>query len=357
VTVPTTDQAPEGTGFSRSAVVRVTLLLAVLAAVTAAGIVAGRELKPAASPAPTVPTGTVASTAATDTITTTPARVVVVHRAKGATWGPLTVEPYGRFRAAGGRSGAAVAGKTLVVAGGTGNDQVVAGTAGRPLSAAGSLPGPRAAPQVFASRGTVYVLGGEDGETPTDQILRLNPAKGNAVPAGAFEEPLAEAGVAERGASIYLAGGWTGQKYGTAILKFTPPSTVALVARLPVGVRSPAVALLRHTLYVAGGATAAGPSKKMFAVDVDSGAVTALDDLPEPVEQAVLLVSGTKLYLLGGKSAAGKPLATILAIDPATGQATGAGRMPKPLAGAVAVPMGSKTLVVDSASGRVFRLG
>ena len=48
--------------------------------------------------------------------------------------------------------------------------------------------------------------------------------------------------------------------------------------------------------------------------------MTVLDPLPRPVEQAVLLVSGTRLYLLGGKAASGAPLVTVISIDPATGQ-------------------------------------
>jgi hypothetical protein len=350
---PSTDyESPEGTGFSRQSIVRVTLLLAVLVAVTAAGIVAGHELKPAAGTAPRVAATTASGPASTTLTTTSTARP-----AEPTSWGPLPVQPYGRFRPAGGRSGAALAGTMLVVAGGTGSDQVVAGTAGRPLGSAGTLPGPRAAPQVFAVGKTVYVLGGEDGQSPTAEIVRLAPAKHSVTPVGTFEEPLAEAGVATDGGSVYLAGGWTGEQYATAVLKLTPPSTVDLVARLPVATRSPAVALLRHTLYVAGGATSSGLSKQVFAVDIDSGAVTTLDDLPQPVEQAVLLVSGPKLYLLGGKTASGKADTAILAIDPATGNATRAGRMPKPLVGAAAVPVGSRTLVVDSANGRVFRVG
>ena len=354
---PTTDaEMPAGSGFTRRSIGRVTLLLAALAVVTAVGVVVGRELKPAvgSGPALTTATNSASSSGTAQTTSPAPPSAAVVAVTK---WGPLLVKPFGRFRPAGGRSGAALAGTTLVVAGGTGSDRVVAGPAGKALDSAGTLPGPRAAPQVFTVGKTVYVLGGEDGQTPTAEIVRLAPAAGKAVQVGTFEEPLAEAGVAARGGSVYLAGGWTGEKYATAVLEFTPPSTVVLVARLPVAVRSPAVALLRHTLYVVGGATANGLSKQTFAVDVDTGAVTTLEDLPQPVEQAVLLVSGTKLYLLGGLTAAGKATATIVAIDPATGQATRAGRMPAPMAGAAAVATASGTLVVDSSRGRVFRVG
>jgi hypothetical protein len=157
--------------------------------------------------------------------------------------------------------------------------------------------------------------------------------------------------------SVYLVGGWTGTQYATAVLRFTPPATIDLIARVPEGVRSAAVARLGHTLYVAGGRTSEGLSARLYAIDVNSGTVTTLDDLPRPVEQAVLVAGRTKLYLLGGRTASGKALDSVLAVDPATGRSKPAGAMPHPLAGAAVVPAGSRTLVVDSATGTVYRVG
>jgi hypothetical protein len=267
------------------------------------------------------------------------------------------VQVYGRFPPGGDRAGAALAGPTLVVAGGTGTDAVLAGRGGGALHRAGTLPWPLAAPAVFTVGGTTYVLGGERGGTPTAAILRLDLAGRRVVPAGAFDEPLAESGLATRAAGVFLVGGWTGARYATAVLRFTPPSTIVLITRLPTGVRAPAVALLRHTLYVAGGRTAGGVSRQLYAIDLDTGTLTTLDALPRPVEQAVLVVSGTRLYLVGGRGADGRRLATVFSVDPATGQARPAGRLPAPLAGATAVAFGGRTLVVDPPTGRVYRVG
>ena len=288
----------------------------------------------------------------TTTTTTTPP-----HAAGSRGWGPLAVKVEGSFPAGGDRAGAALAAKTLVVAGGEGSNRVLAGPSGGTLTRIGSLPGPRAAPIVFALGGTAYVIGGEAGTTPTDEIFRIDPGTHKLVPAGTFEERIAEAGVAARGGSAYLVGGWTGAKYATAVLKFTPPSTVELVTRLPVGVRSPAVVLLRHTLYVAGGRTAEGLSRQVFAVDIGSGAVTSLGKLPEAVSQAVLIAHGTKLYLVGGVDAAGDPVHKVVSIDPATGRPAAAGRMAHDLPGAAAPPTATGALVVDPPSGKVFRVG
>jgi hypothetical protein len=122
-------------------------------------------------------------------------------------------------------------------------------------------------------------------------------------------------------------------------------------------VRSAAVTRLGHTLYVAGGRTEHGLSKKVYAVDLDSGSVTSLGTLPHPVAGAVLVPSGSNLYLLGGTRADGKPSVAVVRIHPAGGRPAVVGRMPKPLVGAAAVPAGTGTLVVDPQAGVVYRIG
>ncbi len=264
---------PHGGGFHRSSVIRVGLLLVAVIGIAAAGIVIGKALEPSSSSSVST------STTVAVTPVTTPTTTTTQHAAGSRGWGPLAVKVEGSFPAGGDRAGAALAAKTLVVAGGTGSSRVLAGPASGTLVRVAALPGPRTAPIVFALGNTVYVIGGEAATTPTDAIFQLDTKTNKLVPGGTFEEPIAEAGVAARGGSAYLVGGWTGTQYATAVLKFTPPSTVDLVGRLPVGVRSAAVVLLRNTLYVAGGRTAAGLSRRVFAVDIGSGS----GDLARPV--------------------------------------------------------------------------
>jgi hypothetical protein len=75
------------------------------------------------------------------------------------------------------------------------------------------------------------------------------------------------------------------------------------------------------------------------------------------VAGALLVSSGSDLYLLGGTGQGGKPSAEVVRIDPATGRSRPAGRMPKPLAGGAAVRAGTRTIVVDRVSGAVYRIG
>jgi hypothetical protein len=347
---PRVEEDPaDGKGWG-SAAARVAGLIVVLAAVTAAGIALGRSVEPS-HPA-------VTSTAAATTTTVRaippppPPPRVITYR-----WGPLVVHPYGKLPAGPPNAAAAVVGPTLAVVGGTGTGLVLAGPLGGKLVPVARLSRPRASAQAFALGGNLYVLGGEQGAKAGDDVLRIDLATGRGRTVSKFEEPLAEAGVATRGRAAYLVGGWTGDQYATAILKFTPPGTTSLVARLPEGLRSPAVVRLGHTLYVAGGRTEQGLSNKVYAVDLDAGTVTPLGTLPRAVTGALLVASGNRLYLLGGTGPGGKPSAAVVRIDPATGKPAAAGRMPEPLAGAAAVTDGARTLVVDPSTGAVYRIG
>ena len=286
------------------------------------------------------------------TVPPPPPPVHVVH----LVWGPLRATPVGKFPQGGNQAAAAVVGPTLVVVGGVGSARLLGGPVGGKLAVIGALTTPLAAMQAFPSSGYLYLLGGENGTKPTDQLFRVDLAAGRARPAGTFEEPLAEAGVAPHGNSAYLVGGWTGSQFATAVLKFTPPGASRLVARLPDGTRSPAVALLGHTLYVAGGRTEQGLTRNIYAIDIQNGGVVSLGQLPQAVEQAVLVPSGTSLYLLGGKTANGKASTTVIRIDPATGNPTAVGKTTVPLVGAAAVSAGSRSLVIDAPSGTVYRV-
>jgi N-acetylneuraminic acid mutarotase len=144
---------------------------------------------------------------------------------------------------------------------------------------------------------------------------------------------------------MYLIGGWTGEKYATAILRFSLPDAAAVVARLPEALRDPAVALHAGKLYVAGGRTAAGPTKAVYVVRLAAGTVSVLGQLPRAVAGGTLVVADGTLFLLGGKGESG-PVASVTRIDPATGRIEAAGKMPRPLAGAAAVRAGGSTLVL-----------
>ena len=79
--------------------------------------------------------------------------------------------------------------------------------------------------------------------------------------AGSIGEPLSDLGAATVGGRTYLVGGYTGTKFATAVLRFSPGTPPTVVARLPAGLRYAGVAAINGTLYVAGGIT---PSERAY---------------------------------------------------------------------------------------------
>jgi hypothetical protein len=80
---------------------------------------------------------------------------------------------------------------------------------------------------------SLYVVGGKarHGGKPADTILRMTLPSGRVRVVGRFIEPLTDAGAASRGGVLYLAGGWTGEKVATAVLRWSPGQTATLVTR------------------------------------------------------------------------------------------------------------------------------
>jgi hypothetical protein len=331
-------------------------LLVVLGMITVAGVLTGKALEPGAK-----------RNTASPQVRPTPAAgsAVVKPRSARRSWGPLSARPFGRLPAVANIAAGVISGDRLVVLGGraaAGSDSVYAGHAGSALKLVGKLPAPLKAAAAFTAGGDVLVVGGEHGSSPTDEILRIDLAKHEVTSAGRFNEPLAEAGVVAQDGAVYLVGGWTGEKYATAVLRFVPPSQTTVVARLPEGTRSPAVALVGKRLYVAGGLTQSGRSRKVFSVDTESGEVKALGELPQAVAQAMLMVTrstdgNSLLYLIGGRAAGGRPVKTIVRLNPRTGAATPVGSVPEPLVKALMLPFGKRSVVIGTTSGTIYRVG
>jgi hypothetical protein len=141
----------------------------------------------------------------------------------------------------------------------------------------------------------LYLVGGKarHGGEPTDAILRIALPSGRVRLAGHFIEPLTDAAAARRGGFLYLAGGWTGAKVATAVLRWSPGEAATVVARLPVALRGASAAFVGGRLYVAGGAPRA-----VFAVDVRSGKVVRATTLPPQLRRQASNLD----YLVGAQS-------------------------------------------------------
>jgi hypothetical protein len=324
----------------RSPLIRPAAIVALLVLLAAAGIVVGQSLRGGKEePAPRTPPTTAAK----------PAKPTPPPK-----WGPLRAAPAGRLAVPLESSAVAAAGGRIVVLGGrSGGDARGAVLAGPPrgtVPRVAVLPAPLAAGAPLVRGDAVYLIGGERGDAVSDGIVRLDLGTNRVTFAGRFFEPLAGAGYVQAGDGLIIVGGWTGEILATGVLRYTLDAEPTLLTRLPEATRDPAVALRAGRVYVAGGTTAAGPTAKVYAIDLSAGTVTTIGELPRPVSGATMVVSGGQLYVLGGRSADG-PVATVVRIDPRTGAIAPAGRMPTPLVGASAVRVGNATLVVGGTRG------
>jgi SSS family solute:Na+ symporter len=149
---------------------------------------------------------------------------------------------------------------------------------------------------------TIYVLSGDDGHITGTQV---NPQT--------LPEPVAYAADAVTPRGIVYAGGENEQGLSdkVCLLQYDHSSGqvgVSALPALPVPLTNAAAAYWDNRVFVAGGASAAGPSRTFYVLEMVPGAAwKRLPDLPLAVTHAVLIAQtgGDKpcLYLVGGRCA------------------------------------------------------
>jgi hypothetical protein len=233
--------------------------------------------------------------------------------------------------------------------GGSSSNEVLLGSPAR-LRATGRLPAPTHDAAAALAGPNAYLFGGGEAVS-SPAVVRVDPVTGAASPAGTLGEPLSDLGAATVEGKTYLVGGFTGSRFATAVLRFRPGRTPALVTRLPAGLRYAGVAALGGKIFVAGGLTTAGDSTAVLSVDPATGAVTRVATLPRPSAHVALAPLGSRLLLVGGGSA------RILSIDPQVGTVTTAGRLPTELADPAAVALSKHVFVLGGGTNAVYELG
>jgi hypothetical protein len=122
----------------------------------------------------------------------------------------------------------------------------------------------------------LYTVGGTTRSgSPTDAIWELDLRTGQVSAGGRFVEPLTGAGAASRDGELYLAGGWTGEKLATGVLRWSPGHSSSLVTRLPHAMRGALAAFVGGKLYIV-----SADGAEVFAVDVDAGTLTRVAKAP-----------------------------------------------------------------------------
>lgn len=229
----------------------------------------------------------------------------------------------------------ALAGSDLLVAGGLnaqGSSAAITGFGPLPVVASLSRPVHDAA--AVAIGATLYVLGGGSAAPGAQvQAVSLNGSAPATPPS--LPEPLADMASATTPRGFVVVGGYTGSGYVSTVAVWTPGHLTTL-AHLPLGLRYAAAAWYRNRLVVAGGLSATGPVRSVYAVDLTTGAVSPWPSLPESVYHAGLAVFDHHLVLVGGE-VAGTPVRSVYVYEAASRTWVPGPELPTPTAdGAVA---------------------
>lgn len=210
------------------------------------------------------------------------------------------------------------------------------------VSSAPPLPGAVHDAAATAVDGRLLLFGGGPSEG-SDQIIAALPEHPRLI--GHLPLALSDLGAVTIGHSALVAGGWDGSSTNARVFDVSAAGHVAVLGRIPVGVRYPAVGALGRRLVVAGGELSDGtPTARVWAFDPATGRVSSLPDLPAPIDHGAGVTLGGWFYEIGGLRR-GVLSDEVLALGPGARHWVLAGRLPSavtkpaaaPLAGGIAV--------------------
>jgi N-acetylneuraminic acid mutarotase len=203
-------------------------------------------------------------------------------------------------------------------------------TAGGAARVVGALRSPvhDASGAVLGGRAVVFG-GGAASELATVQAWR----HGTSRIVGSLPSPRSDSAAVLVGSTAYVVGGFDGSRMARDVLATSDGRHFRRIARLPVGVRYPAVAAVGSDIWVVGGLvstiTSAGPyTDAVQEVDVASGRARVAGRLPAPLAHAMAFALRGSVFVAGGRTARG-PVATIRRLLP-DGTAVRAGTLPTP---------------------------
>jgi outer membrane protein assembly factor BamB len=217
------------------------------------------------------------------------------------------------------------------------------------LSSLGALPLPFHDAAGAMIGGRLIAFGG-GASTSSDAVQAFDPTSRRSSIIAHLPRPLSDLAAAQLGDATYLVGGFDGHAPRPEILATRDGRHFTLAARLPLGLRYPAVAAVAGKILIAGGQSATGLSTAVYAFDPTSGRVDLLTRLPAAVGHAAALVRGSTLYILGGTDASGAPTGAITTVDLSTHVVAQLGRTIGPLADAASAQLGATTFLIGGRS-------
>jgi outer membrane protein assembly factor BamB len=271
--------------------------------------------------------------------------------------GQLAIRPAGyRLPAPIERAVAVRDGQRVLIAGGLDTSGTTVGgvfaldPASGKLTSLGSLPSPvhDAAGAMIGGRLLVFGGGSAAG---TDLVQSFDPATGAGQVAGHLPVVLSDLSAVAIGPTVYLVGGYDGSAPRREIYATTDGARFRLVARLPLGLRYPAVAASGGTIVVAGGQGPHGLSSAVYGVDPGTGSVHRIASLPTAVAHAAAFATQGVTYVVGGRDAADTPVDRVWRLEPGATKLAAVRRLPVATSDAAVAAAGGGTLLIGGATG------
>jgi Kelch motif len=241
------------------------------------------------------------------------------------------------------RSVGLVFGDTILVCGGltsvgatTGSIERIDLAAGR-ITSVGRLGSPvhDAGGVVIDKRGLI-IGGGRFG--PGATVQRIGPG-GTSADVGHLPSPRADLAAVAVGTEFVVVGGGTPARPDTRVLATTDGMAFTTVARLRIGVRYPAVAVLDGIIYVIGGSAPSGDVRDIQAIDPATGVVRVIGHLERGLSHGTALVIAGRILLAGGRFR-GRAQDGLWRLDPAHGTVARIGRLPYAVSDAAGAVVG-----------------
>jgi len=245
-------------------------------------------------------------------------------------------------------------GGAVILAGGLDSSGASTGGVFRMSPGSGTLHSLGTVPQAFHDAAgailgnALYVFGGGAAQSSASvQRFDLGTNTGRVV--AALPRALSDIAAAQVAGGVYLVGGYDGHAPRAEIYRTRDGTHFTLVARLPLGLRYPAVAALGTQVVIAGGTSATGASNRVFVLDTRTGVVRQLGRLPAPVAHAQAFALGGTVYVAGGVDANGNVTPSVTQIDPGSGRIA-AVRGSVPVSDGATVELPTSALVIGGAN-------
>ncbi len=207
--------------------------------------------------------------------------------------------------------------------------------------------------------GQPVVIGG--GNATEQDVVQSALAQGGWRVSAHLGAPRSDLVAVTVGDQVFVVGGYDGATTALRdILVSTSAGAFHMFGSLRVPVRYPAVAVVDGAIWVFGGERNGREVGAVQRIDLSTGQVRVVAQLPHPLGHASAVRFGRQILLVGGRTSSSRLTAAMWWFDPATTRMRPAGMLPMPLADSALAVTGRAAYLVGgetpTLSDRVLRL-